>query len=147
MRQFTTTSKDKRNWFTFLQCNTRDQLNETDSVMACNREVVVSCTCTSASKLSHVVLFKSKSVQLTSNLMKILKGERNDRKSLQGDCAGRDQRKSWEKAAAAAINRASQTLRDIRVARIIEQDIHIEPGSPHTYRVKMEVSFKYEGGD
>ena len=54
---------------------------------------------------------------------------------------------SWEKAAATAINRASQTLRDIRVARIIEQDIHIEPGKPHTYRVKMEVSFKYEGGD
>jgi dodecin len=54
---------------------------------------------------------------------------------------------SWEKAAAAAINRASQTLRDIRVARIIEQDIHIEPGKPHTYRVKMEVSFKYEGGE
>ena len=51
---------------------------------------------------------------------------------------------SWEKAAATAINRASQTLRDIRVARIIEQDIHIEPGKPHTYRVKMEVSFKYE---
>ena len=54
---------------------------------------------------------------------------------------------SWEKAAATAINRASQTLRDIRVARIIELDIHIEPGKPHTYRVKMEVSFKYEGGD
>ena len=54
---------------------------------------------------------------------------------------------SWEKAAAAAINRASQTLRDIRVARIIEQDIHIDPGKPHTFRVKMEVSFKYEGGD
>ena len=54
---------------------------------------------------------------------------------------------SWEKAAAAAIGRASQTLRDIRVARIIEQDIHIEPGRPHTFRVKMEVSFKYEGGD
>ncbi len=54
---------------------------------------------------------------------------------------------SWEKAAATAINRASQTLRDIRVARVIEQDIHIEPGKPHTYRVKMEVSFKYEGGD
>jgi flavin-binding protein dodecin len=54
---------------------------------------------------------------------------------------------SWEKAAAAAINRASQTLRDIRVARIIEQDVHIEAGKPHTFRVKMEVSFKYEGGD
>jgi dodecin len=54
---------------------------------------------------------------------------------------------SWEKAAAAAINQASKSLRDIRVARIIEQDIHVEPGKPHTFRVKMEISFKYEGGD
>jgi len=54
---------------------------------------------------------------------------------------------SWEKAAAAAIERASQTLRDIRVAHIVEQDVHIEPGKPLTYRVKMELSFKYEGGD
>ena len=54
---------------------------------------------------------------------------------------------SWEKAAAAAIDRASKTLRDIRVARIIEQDIHIESGKPHAYRVKLEISFKYEGGD
>jgi flavin-binding protein dodecin len=53
---------------------------------------------------------------------------------------------SWEKAAAAAIERASQTLRDLRVARIVEQDIHIEPGKPLTYRVKVELSFKYEGG-
>jgi len=54
---------------------------------------------------------------------------------------------SWEKAAAAAIERASQTLRDLRVARITEQDVHIEPGKSLTYRVKMEVSFKYEGGE
>jgi dodecin len=54
---------------------------------------------------------------------------------------------SWEKAAAAAINQASKTLRDIRVATVIEQDIHVEPGKPHTYRVKLEISFKYEGGD
>ncbi len=56
---------------------------------------------------------------------------------------------SWEQAAAAAVKQASQTLRDIRVARVIEQDIHIEPDKtpPYTYRVKMEVSFKYEGGD
>ena len=53
---------------------------------------------------------------------------------------------SWEKAAAAVIDKASQTLRDIRVARIVEQDIHIEPGNSLSYRVKMEVSFKYEGG-
>jgi flavin-binding protein dodecin len=54
---------------------------------------------------------------------------------------------SWEKAAAAAIERASQTLRDLRVARVVEQDLHIEAGKPLTYRVKMELSFKYEGGD
>lgn len=53
---------------------------------------------------------------------------------------------SWDKAAAAAITRASQSLRDLRVARIVEQDIHIEPGKPLTYRVKLELSFKYEGG-
>ena len=53
---------------------------------------------------------------------------------------------SWEKAAAAAIERASQTLRDLRVARVIEQDIHIESGRPLTYRVRLELSFKYEGG-
>jgi dodecin len=52
---------------------------------------------------------------------------------------------SWEKAAAAAINQASKTLRDLRVARIIEQDVHIDPGKPLSYRVKMELSFKYEG--
>jgi flavin-binding protein dodecin len=54
---------------------------------------------------------------------------------------------SWEMAAAAAINRASKTLRDIRVSRIVEQDIHIESGKPHTFRVKLELSFKYEGGE
>ena len=53
---------------------------------------------------------------------------------------------SWEKAAAAAIERASQTLRDLRVARIVEQDVNIESGKPLTYRVRMEISFKYEGG-
>ena len=51
---------------------------------------------------------------------------------------------SWERAAAAAIETASGTLRDLRVARVVEQDIHIEPGKPLTYRVKVELSFKYE---
>jgi len=53
---------------------------------------------------------------------------------------------SWDKAAAAAIAEASRTLRDLRVARIIEQDVHIESGNVLTYRVKLELSFKYEGG-
>ena len=51
---------------------------------------------------------------------------------------------SWERAAAAAIETASGTLRDLRVARVVEQDVHIEPGKPLTYRVKIELSFKYE---
>ena len=54
---------------------------------------------------------------------------------------------SWEKAAAAAVKTASQSLRDLRVARVLEQDVHIELNKPLTYRVKLEVSFKYEGGD
>lgn len=54
---------------------------------------------------------------------------------------------SWDKAAAAAIERASTTLRDLRVARVVEQDVHTEPGKPLSYRVKVEVSFKYEGDD
>ena len=54
---------------------------------------------------------------------------------------------SWGKAAAVAIERASQTLRDLLVTHIVEQDVHIEPGKPLTYRVKLEISFKYQGGD
>jgi flavin-binding protein dodecin len=53
---------------------------------------------------------------------------------------------SWEKAATAAIEQASKSLRDLRVGRVIEQDIHIEAGKPLTYRVRLELSFKYEGG-
>jgi flavin-binding protein dodecin len=53
---------------------------------------------------------------------------------------------SWERAAAVAIEQASKTLRDLRVARVVEQDIHIEDGSL-TYRVKMELSFKYDDGE
>ena len=53
---------------------------------------------------------------------------------------------SWERAAAVAIETAAGTLRDLRVARIVDQDVHIEDGSL-TYRVKMELSFKYERSD
>jgi flavin-binding protein dodecin len=52
---------------------------------------------------------------------------------------------SWEDAAAAAIKTAGDTLRDLRVAEVVAQDIHIEDGSL-TYRTKLRVSFKYEGG-
>jgi len=53
---------------------------------------------------------------------------------------------SWEKAAAAAIARAGQTLRDLRVAEVSELDMTLENGKVQTYRAKVKVSFKYEGG-
>jgi dodecin len=54
---------------------------------------------------------------------------------------------SWEKAAAAAIARASGSLRDLRVAEVSELDIQLENGEVLAYRAKVKVSFKYEGGD
>ena len=52
---------------------------------------------------------------------------------------------SWEKAAAAAVERAAQSLRDLRVAEIVELDIQLEDGKILAYRAKVKVSFKYEG--
>jgi len=54
---------------------------------------------------------------------------------------------SWEKAAAAAVQRASKSLRDLRVAEIVELDMQLEDGRVRAYRAKVKVSFKYEGGD
>jgi flavin-binding protein dodecin len=52
--------------------------------------------------------------------------------------------KSWEDAATQAIKTASETLRDLRVAEVVEQDIHLENGGDVTYRTKLQLSFKYE---
>ena len=52
---------------------------------------------------------------------------------------------SWDKAAAAAIEQAAKTLRDLRVAEVVEQDITIEGGKIQAYRTKIKVSFKFEG--
>jgi hypothetical protein len=52
---------------------------------------------------------------------------------------------SWEKAAAAAVARASKTLRDLRVAEIVQLDMQLEEGKVLAYRAKIKVSFKYEG--
>ncbi|MBU0703258.1 MAG: dodecin family protein [Chloroflexi bacterium] len=54
---------------------------------------------------------------------------------------------SWEKAAAAAVDRAAESLRDLRIAEVVELDVQIEDGKVHTYRAKVKVSFKYKGGD
>lgn len=54
---------------------------------------------------------------------------------------------SWERAAAAAVERASQSLRDLRVAEVVELDLQLENGQVIAYRAKVKVSFKYEGGE
>jgi hypothetical protein len=53
---------------------------------------------------------------------------------------------SWEKAAAAAVVRASKTLRDLRVAEVVQLDLQLKSGKIEAYRAKLKVSFKYEGG-
>ncbi|WP_428668957.1 dodecin family protein [Reyranella sp.] len=53
---------------------------------------------------------------------------------------------SWEKAAKAAVDLAAKSLRDLRVAEVVEQDMIIEKGQVAAYRAKVKLSFKYEGG-
>ncbi len=54
---------------------------------------------------------------------------------------------SWEKASAAAVALAAKSLRDLRVAEVVELDMLLEDGNIQAYRAKLKVSFKYEGGD
>jgi len=54
---------------------------------------------------------------------------------------------SWEKAAAAAVEKASQSLRNLRIAEVVELDMQLADGMVRSYRAKVKVSFKYEGGD
>lgn len=51
---------------------------------------------------------------------------------------------SWEKAAKAAVDRAAQNLRDLRIAEVAELDMQLDNGSVVAYRAKVRVSFKYE---
>ena len=54
---------------------------------------------------------------------------------------------SWEKAAAAAVNMASKSLRDLRIAEVVELDMTLDDGKVQAYRAKVKLSFKYQGGD
>jgi hypothetical protein len=54
--------------------------------------------------------------------------------------------KSWEEAATLAVETASKTLRDLRIAEIEELDMALENGKIRAYRAKVRISFKYEGG-
>ena len=54
---------------------------------------------------------------------------------------------SWEAAARNAISTAGRSVRDLRVAEVIRQDITIENGAITSYRVRLGISFKYDSGD
>lgn len=54
---------------------------------------------------------------------------------------------SWEKAAAAAVKMASESLRDLRIAEIVELDMQLEDGKIRAYRARVKLSFKYHGGE
>lgn len=54
---------------------------------------------------------------------------------------------SWEKAASAAVERAGQSLQDLRVAEVVQLDMHLENGQVLAYRAKVKVSFKYHDKD
>lgn len=53
---------------------------------------------------------------------------------------------SFERAVSAAVERAGQSLRDLRIAEVTKLDVSIKDGRVETYRAKVNVSFKYEGG-
>ena len=54
---------------------------------------------------------------------------------------------SWEAAARSAVETAAKTVRDLRVAEVVREDVTIENGTVATYRVRLDISFKYESGD
>ena len=54
---------------------------------------------------------------------------------------------SWEKAAVAAVDMAAKSLRDLRIAEVVELDMQLEDGKVRAYRAKVKVSFKYRGSD
>jgi len=51
---------------------------------------------------------------------------------------------SWEAAARAAVETAAKTVRDLRIAEVVQQDVTIENGSVTSFRVRLNISFKYE---
>jgi len=52
---------------------------------------------------------------------------------------------SWEEASKNAVERAAQSVRDLRVAEVVEQDLKLENGKVSAYRTKLRVSFKFDG--
>ena len=54
---------------------------------------------------------------------------------------------SWEAAAQSAVTTAAKTVRDLRIAEVVRQDVTIADGGLVSYRIRLAISFKYESGD
>jgi flavin-binding protein dodecin len=54
---------------------------------------------------------------------------------------------SWEDAAKTAVATAARTVRDLRIAEVVRQDLTIEDGGVTTFRIRLAISFKYDTGD
>ena len=54
---------------------------------------------------------------------------------------------SWEKAASAAVERAAESIRELRIAEVVEQDLQVQNGKVVAFRAKVKLSFKYEDAD
>jgi dodecin len=54
---------------------------------------------------------------------------------------------SWEEAARKAVETAARTVRDLRIAEVVRQDLTIENGGVTSFRVRLGISFKYNSGD
>jgi dodecin len=54
---------------------------------------------------------------------------------------------SWEAAARNAVETAARTIRDLRIAEVVREDVTIENGKVTGYRIRLNISFKYESGD
>jgi dodecin len=54
---------------------------------------------------------------------------------------------SWEAAARNAVETAAKTVRDLRIAEVLRQDVVVEAGGVSSYRIRLAISFKYESGD
>ena len=53
----------------------------------------------------------------------------------------------WAEAARNAVETAAKSVRDLRIAEVVREDVTIENGAVKNYRVRLAISFKYEGGD
>jgi dodecin len=85
------------------------------------------------------------------DMISLLSGNKKEREDEMADSVYKvieligTSKDSWELAAKAAIDRAGKSLRDLRVAEVVQLDLQMDDGKIEAYRAKLKVSFKFEG--